>query len=389
MRRHEMYAVWRILGRMRIRSRSGAGWLGGLLRLACRRVAAGQSVLMATRRRRAIGAGDGRCRCGACAASAACAGTLLGRRPGVVLRYAERLVTHDATFRALADLRVWFFRGLSRSAAGGLGFRQAGDVLARLVGDVEALDGLYLRILLPLAGAVLLLIGLIVLAHFERWPGRRSGGAAVRAGSVRATMAGRPRRADQRRPAWRRRAGGFGLPPWIPDRTARGARLRRRGPHAGAGAGREGALLAAQRELARRTALAGGGALLCGQAAILAVLIAAGANPVAAAAGVFLVVAAFETAGGLPRAGVLAGHAAAAARRVLQAAEAPAPVADPVQPGNTASAARTALRGRAFPLAAGRPPGVRRADAGGAGRRAGRAAGTIRHRANRRWRLWR
>ena len=68
----------------------------------------------------------------------------------VVLRYLERLVTHAATFRALADLRVWFFRHLARTAAGGLGFRHAGDVLARLVGDVEALDGLYLRILVPL-----------------------------------------------------------------------------------------------------------------------------------------------------------------------------------------------------------------------------------------------
>ncbi|MGH7211270.1 MAG: thiol reductant ABC exporter subunit CydC, partial [Acetobacteraceae bacterium] len=80
----------------------------------------------------------------------------------VVLRYLERLVTHGATFRALADLRVWFFRGLARGAAGGLGFRQAGDVLSRLVGDVEALDGLYLRILVPLAGAVLLLPGVVV-----------------------------------------------------------------------------------------------------------------------------------------------------------------------------------------------------------------------------------
>src|ERR1700761_314105 len=43
---------------------------------------------------------------------------------GVVLRYAERLSTHEATFRALADLRVWFFRNLALSAAGGLGFRQ-------------------------------------------------------------------------------------------------------------------------------------------------------------------------------------------------------------------------------------------------------------------------
>lgn len=45
----------------------------------------------------------------------------------------------------------------------------------------------------------------------------------------------------------------------------------------------------------------------------------------------FLTVAAFEAVGGLPRAGVLAGHAAAAARRVLEAAEAPVPVPDPQQ----------------------------------------------------------
>ena len=81
----------------------------------------------------------------------------------VLGRYFERLVTHAATFRALADLRVWFFRHLARTGAGGLGFRQAGDVLARLVGDVEALDGLYLRILIPLAGALLLLPAIVVL----------------------------------------------------------------------------------------------------------------------------------------------------------------------------------------------------------------------------------
>src|SRR6202034_97244 len=80
----------------------------------------------------------------------------------VVLRYAERLVTHAATFRALADLCVWFFRNLARSSAGGLGFRQSGDVLARLVGDIEALDGLYLRILVPPSGAVLLWPVLVV-----------------------------------------------------------------------------------------------------------------------------------------------------------------------------------------------------------------------------------
>ena len=95
---------------------------------------------------------------------------------------------------------------------------------------------------------------------------------------------------------------------------------------------REGALLTAQRDLARRTALAGVGAFLCGQAAIFAVLLAAGTDPVGAVVAAFLVVASFEAVGGLPRAGALAGHAAAAARRVLAAAEAPVAVPDPQQP---------------------------------------------------------
>jgi ATP-binding cassette subfamily C protein CydC len=95
---------------------------------------------------------------------------------------------------------------------------------------------------------------------------------------------------------------------------------------------REAALLSAQHDLARRTALAGAGAFLCGQAAIFAVLLAAGADPVGAIAAAFLVTAAFEAVGGLPRAGALAGHAAAAARRVLEAAEAPVAVPDPSAP---------------------------------------------------------
>ena len=88
----------------------------------------------------------------------------------VLLRYFERVTTHAATFRALADLRVWFFRKLARGSAGGLGFRRAGDLLARLVNDVEALDGLYIRILLPLIGAVLLGPVLVLLLGQADWP---------------------------------------------------------------------------------------------------------------------------------------------------------------------------------------------------------------------------
>jgi len=250
----------------------------------------------------------------------------------VVLRYAERLVTHAATFRALADLRVWFFRNLARSTAGGLGFRQAGDVLARLVGDIEALDGLYLRILVPVAGAVLLFPVLLVLIGSHSVPLGLAIGAlfavaafalpalsarmAARAGVAMADAGGALRIAALDALTGLREVRAFG---------AEGRMLA-------AVQAREATLLAVQRELAGRAALAGAAALLCGQAAVLAVLIAAGADPVAAVVAVFLVVAAFEAVGGLPRAGVLAGHAAAAVHRVREAAAAPAPVPDPPQP---------------------------------------------------------
>lgn len=67
----------------------------------------------------------------------------------VVLRYGQRLFAHDAMFRALADLRVWFFKKLAHGSAVGLGFKRSGDMLSRLVSDIGALDGLYLRIIIP------------------------------------------------------------------------------------------------------------------------------------------------------------------------------------------------------------------------------------------------
>ncbi len=90
--------------------------------------------------------------------------------------------------------------------------------------------------------------------------------------------------------------------------------------------------MAAQQAMSGRTALAGGGGVPVRSAAVLAVLLDAGAHPAAAVAAAFLVLAAFEAIGGLPRAGALAGHASAAARRVLEAADAPVPVPDPADP---------------------------------------------------------
>jgi ATP-binding cassette subfamily C protein CydC len=260
----------------------------------------------------------------------------------VVLRYTERMVTHGAMFRALADLRVWFFGRLARTSAGGLGFRQAGDVLARLVGDVEALDGLYLRILLPLAGAVLLLPVLVLLI------GHRSPGLATEIGVLFAAAAFvLPWMAAQ---ASGRAGSGLAHEAGALRVAALDALTGLREVRAFAAEGRmiaavqakEAALLSAQRGMSSRTALAGAASFLCAQVAVLAVLIDAGARPAAAIAAAFLVIAAFEAVGGLSRAGAQAGHASAAASRVLEAADAPIPVPDPTDP--VAMPTGTALR---------------------------------------------
>ncbi len=80
-------------------------------------------------------------------------------------RYAERLVTHDATFRYLAGLRVWLFRATIPLAPARLEEQRGGDLLNRMTADVDSLDAMYLRVIVPSAVAVIavLLIGGVLL----------------------------------------------------------------------------------------------------------------------------------------------------------------------------------------------------------------------------------
>ncbi len=72
-----------------------------------------------------------------------------------VLRYLERLLGHDAALRTLVAVRERLFRSLERLAPSGLPAFRSGDLLARLVGDVEAGQDVYLRVFLPYAAAAL------------------------------------------------------------------------------------------------------------------------------------------------------------------------------------------------------------------------------------------
>lgn len=65
-------------------------------------------------------------------------------------RYADRLASHDAAFRTLADLRVGVFERLVPLAPDGVAGTRRGDLLSRLVGDVDELQNLPLRVVSPL-----------------------------------------------------------------------------------------------------------------------------------------------------------------------------------------------------------------------------------------------
>ncbi|MGF1528790.1 MAG: thiol reductant ABC exporter subunit CydC, partial [Candidatus Competibacterales bacterium] len=70
-------------------------------------------------------------------------------------RYGERLYSHSATLGLLATLRVWCYRHLEPLAPARLMAFRSGDLLNRLVADIDALDALYVRVLSPSAVALL------------------------------------------------------------------------------------------------------------------------------------------------------------------------------------------------------------------------------------------
>jgi ATP-binding cassette subfamily C protein CydC len=345
--------MWRDLARVLSLWRPQAGWLllglamaaaSGLIGLALLALA-GQGVAAA------IGG-----------AGLAGVAALLWLRPLVLLRpaarWAERMLTHDATFRALADTRVWFFRRLAERMPAGIGLARAGDLLGRLVADVEALDGLYLRALVPATAALVSVLAVALLL----------GAAPLLAVLVAAPLLaalllplllapGAARAAAEvARAQGRLRAAAVDPLTGLEDTLAANAEAR-----ASAALAREGAgLAAAQRRLAWRAAWAGAAGAVLVQAALLGALawgLAAGAAGAAMAAlALFLAVAAAEALGLLPRAGAALAAAAAGAGRLFQAADAPVPVPDPAVPAAASAGHAIRLEGVRFRWAPDRPP---------------------------------
>ncbi|WP_338662661.1 thiol reductant ABC exporter subunit CydC [Pararoseomonas sp. SCSIO 73927] len=340
----------RVLGLWRAR----AGWLVFGVLAACASALAGLALLAL--------AGAGVSRGLATGTLAAGVGSLLLLRPLILirplLRWGERMATHEATFRALADTRGWFFRRLAARLSAGPGLTRSGDLLGRLVTDVEALDGLYLRALVPMAAAasVVLAVAVILgglspgLAAIVALPlalalllpllvapvaARAAAGLAASTGALRAEAA-EPLTAME-------------------DILAANAEGRALARLEGAAAGMD----AARRRLARAGSLGAAAGALLTQAALLGALAwglaEGGATAGAVVVALFLVLAATDALGALPRAGAALALAGAGARRLFEAADHPVPVPDPPASATPAGHAVT-IRDLRFAWAPDRPP---------------------------------
>ncbi|MCX5525169.1 thiol reductant ABC exporter subunit CydD [Streptomyces bobili] len=256
-----------------------------------------------------------------------------------VFRYAERLVSHDAVLRMLADTRVAVYRRLERLAPAGLRTTRRGDLLTRLVADVDALQDYWLRWLLPAASAVAVSAGAVA---FTAWLLPEAG--AVLAAGLLAAGAGVPlvtgavaRRAE------RRLAPARGvLATSAADLLTGTAELT----VAGALPARTAAVREADSVLTRiasraatATALGGGlTALVSGLTVAAAALVGAQAVDAGRLSGVTMAVvvltplAAFEAVLGLPLAVQYRQRVRRSAERVYEVLDSPEPVREPERP---------------------------------------------------------
>lgn len=87
-----------------------------------------------------------------------------------VCRYIERYVSHHMAFQGLYALRLWFYQRLEPLAPAILNRFGSGDIVGRILGDIETLQFFYLRVLIPPATAVIITLALaIYLGQFNVW----------------------------------------------------------------------------------------------------------------------------------------------------------------------------------------------------------------------------
>lgn len=264
-----------------------------------------------------------------------------------VFRYAERLVSHDAAFRTLTDLRVSIYERLAANGPVALRPYRRGDLLSRSVSDVDSVQDLSLRVLVPVmsglvvalasvglaafllpSAAVILAIALLVGGLAVPWLTMKAGSLAARSKAPVQGVLG---------------AQVVDLLAGSADVVASGATQRMVAQ----------ALETDQEltELDRRSASAAGiaaalGALAQGLAVVGAVIVAVPAVRAGDLAGVNLAVvimlplAAYEAVVNLPAAALALMRVRASAERIFELTDAPAAVSEPADPAPLAPAAK-------------------------------------------------
>jgi thiol reductant ABC exporter CydC subunit len=256
-----------------------------------------------------------------------------------LLRYAERLASHDLAFRTLTDLRTRFFARLVPLAPAGIADLSKGELLSRFVGDVDSLQDLYLRALAPplvalLAGGVAVAVAAIVLPI----AGLVLAAALLVAGVLAPALTRWSARAAGRRQAGARAELGAGLVEIAAGSAeiaaaGRGADWIERSEQA------SGRLASLQRRDAISGGLAAGLSTSLAAVAVLAVLavsipaVADGALAgVMLAALALLAMAAFEAVAPLGAAAASVDACASAALRIEGVVDREPPIPEPVEP---------------------------------------------------------
>ncbi|WP_186785752.1 thiol reductant ABC exporter subunit CydD [Streptomyces misionensis] len=256
-----------------------------------------------------------------------------------VFRYAERLVSHDAVLRMLADTRVAVYRRLERLAPAGLRTARRGDLLTRLVADVDALQDYWLRWLLPASVALLVSTATV---GFTAWL-LPEAGAALAAGLLAAGVGVPLVTATAARHTERRLAPARGeLATRVTDLLTGTAELTVAGAlpdRVGAARRADGTLTRIASRAAAVTALGDGlTALVSGLTVMATALLGVQAVAAGRLGGVALAVvvltplAAFEAVLGLPLAVRYRQRVRRSAERVQEVLDAPEPVREPERP---------------------------------------------------------
>jgi ATP-binding cassette subfamily C protein CydC len=287
-----------------------------------------------------------------------------------LLRYLERLFSHDTAFRVLADVRVVIYRRLERLAPAGLAVFRSGDMLTRLISDVDATQDLFIRGIVPPLTAALVGAGattavLLILAPAAGVLAVGLLAAGVLVPSVTAASA---RRAARRAAPARGELGAA-----VTDLLNGGAELHAFGA-VDAGLARARAADSELTGLARRSAAAAGlgsslmaavsGLTLWGVLLLAVAGTGAGSFGRAPLAVITLTaLAAFEAVTALPSAALQLGQARAAAGRIADVLDAPDPVRRTDRPFPPAAGpVEISIRGGTVRYSPDAPPAIRDID---------------------------